>query len=76
MRKRFKVSKFAGRQHVLDTTNDKVFGFGPGFDWFHMPFQQHRAMYTEVDAIHLTEWLNERAAGYPTNLYANRSHWP
>lgn len=66
MKKRYAIGKFGGYKHILDHTNDKVFGFGQGFDWFHVPYQQHRAAYTEVDAIHLIEWLNERAAGYPS----------
>lgn len=68
MKKRYTVSKFLGRQHILDTKADRVFGYGSGFDWFHVPYQQHRAEYTEVDAVHLAEWLNERAAGYPRKL--------
>lgn len=66
MKKRYKLGKFGGLRHIVDLSDDRVFGYGPGFDWYHVPLQQHRAFYTEVDAVHLTEWLNERAAGYPT----------
>jgi len=72
MRKRYTVAKFAGRQHIRDGEDDRVFGFGPGLDFYHVPHQQHRAMYTEVDAVHLIEWLNERAAGYPTGPEVRR----
>jgi len=65
MRKRYALGKFGGYAHILDCTNDKVFGFGPGFDWFHVPHQQHRAAYSPLDAMHVADWLNERAAGYP-----------
>lgn len=64
MRKRYKIGRIGDLKHIDD--NDRVFAFGPGFDWFHVPHEQHRAMYTEVDAIYIVEWLNERAAGYPT----------
>lgn len=66
MRKRYTIGKFTGRGYIHDDYIPKIFGFGPGLDFSCTPSQEHRALYTEVDAIHLIEWLNERNAGYPT----------
>ena len=73
MRKRYRIGKFSGMKYIEDNGNERVFAFGPGFDWFHVPHQQYRAEYTNVDAIHVVEWLNERAAGYPHSLFISRS---
>ncbi len=70
MRKRYKISAFAGVQNILDTDNGRVFSFGAGFDWSHVPYQHHREQYHEVDAICLVQWLNERAADYPRTTSA------
>lgn len=66
--RRYRIGKFGALCYITDNSDDRVFGFGTGFDWFHVPYQQHRAAYTEVDAIYVVEWLNERAAGYPTKI--------
>lgn len=66
MRNRYKVIKPVGHTAIRDGENYRLFAFGPGFDFSHVPYQQHRASYTEVNAVHVTEWLNERVAGYPT----------
>lgn len=49
---------------IVDYSTSRLFGFTRCFD---LPeASRHRAGYTIADAQHICDWLNERAAGYPS----------
>jgi hypothetical protein len=59
MMPRYTLRKFAGLPLIHDRVTDRVFAYGWSFD-YEDEAQKHRTGYTDADAAHMVEWLNER----------------
>jgi hypothetical protein len=75
--RKYKVEKRLGRPVILcysdDLMSPQMTPIGSGFN---MCYGKHREWYSEVDAVHIVEWLNAREAGYPNKYPYNESREP